>query len=165
MANSLVFSAEFAEDKTRKMPKIKQVAEMTQVWIPSRLIKRNPSARLQVVSWWWLFCHFCPIDVIFWCLCFIINFTQLFTWLPYRHWVILPFYHAKCLYINRCSYKANYNSIITIRKRYPVDIPEDNFFGINFEMLKTQVVYAFLDYMLLVIDGLEWKIFHKHVDA
>ena len=32
-------------------------------------------------------------------------------------------------------------------------------------MLKTQVVYAFLDYMLLVIDGLEWKIFHKHVDA
>ena len=27
------------------------------------------------------------------------------------------------------------------------------------------LIYTGLDYMLLVIDGLEWKIFHKHVDA
>ena len=44
-----IFSS-ITEDKTRKMPKIKQVAEMTQVRIPSRLIKRNPLARLQVAS-------------------------------------------------------------------------------------------------------------------
>ena len=27
------------------------------------------------------------------------------------------------------------------------------------------LIYTGLDYMLLVIDGLEWKIFHKHVNA
>ena len=120
--NSLVFSAEFAEEKTRKMPKIKQVAEMTQVRIPSRLI-----IAIRQLGFKW------PRDDDY----FVTFVLSMLFCDVYASQSISPDCHTDTkwfslfflqhVFINKCPYKANYNSIITIREKVSIWYPRRKF--------------------------------------